>query len=273
VKLHELIQQLYHEPSLITPGAHASIVQLVESRLGDGFFAVRKDGEGACGEKVKVEQMAVRNGIAYLPVGGAIGKNLTPFDRGSGAVDVNDLTNELAESEENDKVKGIILMFDSPGGMVTGTPELARVIERVKKPIYAFTEGMIASAAYWLASATDGIFATETANIGSIGVYVPFHDLTGMAEKKGIKVELIKTGKYKGMGYPGTPLTDDQRSHLQSRVDEIFTMFKTHVTAHRPKVKAETMQGQTFLGYPAQQAGLIDAVVETVAEVEALIPR
>lgn len=271
MKLQDLIQQLYHEPSLITPGAHASIVQLIESRLSEGFFAARKDGEGACGERVKVEQMVVRNGIAYIPIGGAIGKNLSPFDRGSGAVDVNDVATELAESEENDKVKGIILCFDSPGGMVTGTPELARTIEKVQKPVYAYTEGVIASAAYWLAAATDGIFATETASIGSIGVYVPFHDLTGMAEKKGVKVELIKTGKYKGMGYPGTALSDDHREHLQARVDEIFSMFKSHVTKHRPGVKADSMQGQTFLGYPSQERGLIDAVVESITEVEALI--
>jgi signal peptide peptidase SppA len=271
VKLQDLIRELYYEPSLITPGAHASIRQLLESRLGDGLFEAREPGKGPCGEKVEVEQMEVRNGIAHIPIGGAVGKNLTPFDRGAGAVDVNDVAKEIDESEENPKVRGIILHFDSPGGMVSGTPELARKIERVQKPIYAYTEGLMASAAYWLAAATDGIFATETANVGSIGVYVPVLDLTKMAEMKGIKVEIIKTGKFKGMGFPGTALTEDQRGHLQERVNEIFGMFKAHVTAHRPSVQDETMQGQTFMGRQAFARGLIDAIVESSREVEQLI--
>ncbi len=199
--------------------------------------------------------MEIRNGIAHIPVGGAIGKNLTPFDRGSGAVDVNDLAAELQQAEEDPAVRGILMHFDSPGGMVSGTPELARTVERVQKPIYSFTDGLLASAAYWIAAATDGIFATATANVGSIGVYVPFHDLTKRAEMQGIKVELIKTGKYKGMGYPGTALTEDQRAHLQERVEE-------HVRRHRSGVKADSMQGQTFLGAQALSRGLIDGLVE-----------
>src|SRR5438552_1026460 len=105
MKLQELIQQIYYEPTLITPEAHASIRRLLESRLGDGLFEAREPGKGICGGKVEVAQMVVENGIARIPIGGAIGKNLTPFDRGAGAVDVNDIADELVLSEEDPRVR------------------------------------------------------------------------------------------------------------------------------------------------------------------------
>lgn len=273
MKLNYLIQQIYYEPSLILPEAHASIRQLLEHRLGDGLAgSAREPGKDFCGDTVEVDQMRIDAGIAYIPIGGAIGKGLDAFDRGSGAVDVADIEDDLSQAAADRKVRGAVLMMDSPGGMVLGTPELATVIGEFPKPIYTFSEGMIASAAYWLASATDGIFTTLTAATGSIGVFVPWMDQTKRYEQAGVKVELIKAGKLKGMGFPGTALTEDQRAHLQERVNMIYGMFTGHVQAHRPKVTSETMQGQTFLAKPAFDRGLIDGIVRGVGEVAALIP-
>lgn len=274
MKLQQLIQILYYEPSLITAEAHESIRRLIESRLGDDAGAARllnpdgrQPGEGPCGEKVEVAQMEIIDGIAHIPIGGAIGKNLSPFNRGQGGVDVADVTDELNQAEDNPEVESIILDFDSPGGMVSGTPELAQRIERVKKPIVSYTAGMMASAAYWLGSATQGVFSTMTASVGSIGVYIPWIDQTKRFEKAGLKVELIKAGTLKGMGFPGTELTEAHREHLQDRVDEIYRMFTEHVTKHRMGVEKGTMQGQTFMGYQAMKLGLVDGIVDGKADV------
>lgn len=276
MKLHQLLNAIYHEPALITPGAHASIRQLIESRLGQSAFATaedaaqRKPGEGFCGSKVAVEQPYIDDqGIAHIPVGGALGQSLKPFERGDGAVDTLDIRNELAEYGDNPDVIGAIMDFDSPGGMVLGTPETADAIMefRSRKPIYAYTQGMIASAAYWLAVATDGIYATRSANVGSIGTVITYHDLTGMAAQKGIKVEVIKSGKYKGMGTPGTALTAEQRDYLQERVDTITARFKAHVRAHRGNIPDDLMQGQMHFAPEASAAGLINGIVRSKAEV------
>ncbi len=217
--------------------------------------------------------MRVIDGIAHIPIAGAIGSKLGDFAKGWGAVDVADIQADLDEAEEDSRVRGIILDFDSPGGMVSGTPELAARIEQVKKPIYSFTDNMIASAAYWAAAGTDGIFSTLTANTGSIGVYVPFYDQTKRYADAGIKVDLIKAGKLKGIGFPGTSLSAEQRDHLQERIDQIYGMFTGFVSKHRPDITKDTMQGQTFMGAEAYKRGLIDAVVKSKAEVAALIPR
>jgi signal peptide peptidase SppA len=276
MKLAYLLQQVYHEPALIMPEAHASIRHLLESRINQSLVtsAATSSEEAAqrqamiCGEKVDLPSMTIdEDGIAHIPVGGAIGQKLGNFAKWAGAVDVADVAIDLAEAEASKKVRGIIMDIDSPGGMVAGTPELAARIAEVTKPCYAFSNGLIASAAYWLASACDGIFTTVSAQSGSIGVYMAVYDESQAYEQAGIKVELIKAGTLKGLGYPGTSMTEAGRAYLQERVNEIYSMFKAQVKANRPEVSEETMQGQVFLGAQAEKRGLIDAVVKDKAEV------
>lgn len=278
MNLHQLIAAVYHEPCLITPAAHASIRHILESRglvsTGSPTDAVaRAPGEGVCGEKVEVEQPFVtEEGIAVIPVNGALGQGLKPFERGDGAVDTLDLRAELAAYGADPEVRAAIVDFDSPGGMALGTPETAQAIMEFPKPIYAYTRGLIASAAYWLASATNGIYATPSSNIGSIGTVITYYDLSGMAEKNGVKVEVIRSGKYKGMGTPGTSLSADQRAFLQDRVDSITRDFKAHVRAQRGDgISDEVMQGQVLMAGEAYDAGLIDGIVRDRREVERMI--
>jgi signal peptide peptidase SppA len=250
-----LVRKVFHEPSLITPGAHASIRQLLQSKIETGEFI--REGTDSCGGKVEVPGMVKEGGIAYIPIAGAIGQGMSGFAKGRGAVDVADVSREIEDAMADKDIKSILFEFDSPGGMVSGTPELAGQIRSITKPKYAFTSGMIASAAYWLASACDGIFATESSEIGSIGVYLPFHDLTKAAEMEGVKVDLIKAGTLKGIGYPGTSLMPEQRQHLQERVNDIYQMFTSHVRATRGEhIHENTMQGQTFLAKEALSRGL-----------------
>lgn len=264
MKLQHLIQQIYHEPALITPAAHAAIRSILESRLLGETEA--REGTDICGDAVEIPGMEIIDGIAHIPIAGAIGAKLSGFAKGRGAVDVADIEDELDDAEENEEVRAIVLDIDSPGGMVLGTPELADRIAQVEKPIMAFSNGTIASAAYWIASATDGIYTTRTANTGSIGVYMAVMDQSRRFEAEGVKVELIKAGSLKGMGFPGTPITDQAREHLQARVNQIYGMFTDHVRQFRGDVDGAAMQGQVFMGQDAMDAGLIDGIVKSKGE-------
>lgn len=275
----QLIQAVYHEPALITPAGHASIRQLLESRFGetlDQQLAERKPGTDFCGQKVEVAQPFVdQSGIAHIPIGGALGQDLKPFERGNGAVDTLDIRAELAEYASDTRVRGALLDIDSPGGMVLGTPETAEAVREfaARKPIHAFTRGMMASAAYWIGSAATGVWATPSASVGSIGVVLPFLDQSRRLADAGVKVDVIKAGKYKGIGIPGTALSDDQREHLTQRVAAIHESFKTAVRTNRAAwgaIADSTMEGQTFMGTEAARLGLIDAVVKDKREVLAL---
>src|SRR5881392_824586 len=119
MKLPALLKALYHDPALILPATHAGIRQLIEHRLenSDKPFA-REPGQtgGICGSEVEVDQMEIENGIAMIPMGGVLGQDISPFDRGDGAVDTLDVRDELDLAEADDTVRGAILLADSPGG-------------------------------------------------------------------------------------------------------------------------------------------------------------
>jgi signal peptide peptidase SppA len=233
----------------------------------------RGTATGPCGEEVTLASMLIENGIAQIPVGGAIAPNLENYQKFAGAVDTNDILADIEEAESNPEVKCVLFDIDSPGGSHRGTPELAARIAAIKKPKFSFSAGCIASAAYFAASSTDAIFITPSAEAGCIGVVMAFVDQTKAYEKEGLKVELIKSGKYKGMGFPGTSLTKDHLKLLQDQCNTINEEFQAHVMAHRNGVNAEAMQGQTFIGKAAVEAGLADGLVKDKSEVLAMLAQ
>jgi ClpP class serine protease len=179
------------EPLFCAAGYRETLWEILEQHaiLTAADYKHARTGKAKSGSELEIEQMEVRSGIAYLPVGGPIGQGFGEFEKGAGCVDVDDICAELDEAEEDDEVDSILMVFDTPGGMVMGTPECGARIQEVKKPIYAWSRGQMASAGYWLASCTNGIFCTPTASVGSIGVCSSFLDLSKMADMAGIKVK------------------------------------------------------------------------------------
>lgn len=156
--------------------------------------------------------------------------------------------------------KAVVLSLDSPGGMVDGVEDAAARLASLPVPLVVHTPGMLASAAYWLASGADAILAATSAEVGSIGVYCPMVDVRGMYEAFGISVELAKTGELKGMGFPGTAWTDAQKDHMQQIVEDIFGGFTAAVRAGRPAVPEDAMTGGGYMARRAAGLGLVDDV-------------
>jgi signal peptide peptidase SppA len=257
MRFEGITRAVYFDPWLITEAGHASIVEMLKLL---GAVAVDRTGTGACGEAVPVPQMKVEEGVAIIPVLGPIGRRLPEFVKGAGYVDSADIIADAREAEANPAVHTIVFDIDSPGGMVNGTPEAASAIHGLTKPTYAYTGGVMASGAYWLAAAAKYILAAPSACIGSIGVYLPIIDQSKQMEMAGLAVDLIKDGKFKGMGFPGTTLTEEQRGQLQAGVNRIGVDFREWVTSNRKYVLKEDMQGQVFGAKEAFDKGLIDGV-------------
>jgi ClpP class serine protease len=118
----------------------------------------------------------------------------------------------------------------------------------------------MASAAYWIASQARAIYATPSAQVGSIGVVQAVVDDSVALDKEGIKVEVFSVGKYKAMGAPGNPLTNDQRELIQSNLAEIAGEFHAAVLAKGRAIPPDAMEGQTFSGRQAQRYNLAGMV-------------
>jgi signal peptide peptidase SppA len=210
------------------------------------------------------------DGTGVIPIAGVIGKGLSPIEKMTGAVDVNAIAEAIDEFSANPQVTRIAFQVASPGGTVTGVEELANKVRNISKPTMAYTDSEMASAAYWIASAADKVVASPSSTVGSIGVYMTIADMTEMAKAQGIKMVVIKSGKFKGAGIPGTSLSEEQVSNLQQGVDEIHADFKASVLQTRKLVKAEDMEGQVFSGKQAAQRNLVTGLADSFNEAVAM---
>jgi signal peptide peptidase SppA len=207
--------------------------------------------------------LTIEDGIGVIAIEGPILRKPDLIARVFlGATSSEEIGEALREAATRPEIKAVFLNIDSPGGTVAGTPELAAAVASLneRKPVYAFSSGLMCSAAYWVASQARAIYATPSAQVGSIGVVQAVVDSSAAIDKAGIKVEVFSVGKYKAMGAPGTALTDDQRELIQSNLAEIAAEFHDAVLSRGRAIPAEAMEGQTFSGKQAQRHNLAGMV-------------
>ena len=160
----------------------------------------------------------------------------------------------------------VVLVVDSPGGVVSGCFDAARAIRAAAAnadvPLYAWIEGQACSAAYALATAAERVFASETAMVGSIGVIEALVDRREQQTMFGIDVTLVTSGARKGDGHPAAEVTSDTRAAAQRRVDELASAFFALVEQHRGVAAEEVqaLEARIVLGAEAKELGLVDEV-------------
>ncbi len=167
---------------------------------------------------------------------------------------------------QHEDVQAVILDIDSPGGEVSGLQETVRKIRLMRahydKPIVAYANDEAYSAAYAIACSCDEIYMPEGGGVGSIGVLAELQDMTAMAEKQGVRVEVVRSGMRKAEGHPFIPMTDSTILHVQQRVDGLAKQFFSLVADVRPMSKKDiaALQGQCVYGKRAVNAGLADGI-------------
>jgi len=214
--------------------------------------------------------------IAVVPIYGILAKNAGFMEEVChGVTDINGIQHAIAQAAAAKEVKTLILDLATPGGQVTGIPEIGALVRGVTKmrgkTVYAFTDERCCSAGYWIGSQADEFYTTPSATVGSIGTYLAWLDESVKMQLEGVRLEFFGAGKHKGMGLPGKPLSQEDRALLQGKVEQINGWFTSAVLGARGKVSDETMQGQTFNGPEAVARHLADGVVSGWDEFLALV--
>lgn len=174
------------------------------------------------------------------------------------------------------EINTILLYVDSPGGSVQGIKDLAAAVYAAReiKPVVAVADGLMASAAYYVASAASEVWATTDTLVGSVGVYSYGESWAKWFEANGIEPYYIFAGENKVNGAPELPLSEEARSEAQSRVDGYYSEFVASVARGRgvntSVVEADFGQGSVFRAQEALKRGMIDKVGGLSAALERL---
>jgi len=213
--------------------------------------------------------------LVYLTLHAGTGNaGLTGFGDRIGVVDLEGVilspqpvVDQLKKFGDDSSIKAIILHVNSPGGGVAASEEIYREVKRVraekKKKIVVSIETVGASGAFYVASASDKIYANNGSIVGSIGViaqWVNYGDLWKWAKLKDV---VLKTGEFKDTGNPARDLTPAEQAYMQSLIDNMFGQFIQAVADGRhmkyDDVKA-IANGKVWTGEQAQSMKLIDGI-------------
>lgn len=177
----------------------------------------------------------------------------------------DEIREQVDEALADSSVKRIVLDIDSPGGDAHGLDALYHhlSVAAESKPITACIAGQGCSAAFFVAVAATEIVAERDALVGSIGAYAVVTDMSEIAGKAGIKVHVIRSGPYKGMGTPGDQITEAQLAMAQQVIDDLAAGF-VHAVAEGRDMSLEAARdlatGATWVAKRAKGMGLIDSI-------------
>lgn len=180
-------------------------------------------------------------------------------------LDSKDTLEEIQTVSKNDKVKGVIIRINSPGGGVAPSQEIYDEVRKLslKKPVVASLSSIAASGGFYIASAAEKILANPGTLTGSIGVIMNFSNMQGLFEKVGLKNNVVKSGKYKDIGSPHRDMTLDEKKLLQDVIDNVHNQFISAIVAGR-KLDRQSVEkvadGRIFSGEQALALGLVDSL-------------
>ena len=180
----------------------------------------------------------------------------------------DNIVSALRSAFEDEKTEGVILRVNSPGGTPVQAgyiyDEILRLREKYPEiPLYAVVSDMAASGGYYVASAADEIYASNSSIVGSIGVRMDSFGVVDAMEKLGIESRTISAGEHKTLMDPFAPVDEKAKIHLQSMVDNIHQQFIDAVKkgrGDRLKEFDDLFTGLIWTGQEAVEFGLVDNI-------------
>lgn len=187
----------------------------------------------------------------------------------------------LQRLDSDPAVGSIALNISSPGGTVYGTTELATIARNIREAgqtkIVSVVDPLMASAATWVGTAVSRVYATPSADVGSIGVFSAYADFSEMLSNAGIKVDVIRTPALKARFTGVEPLTDEMRETMEASIKQSYREFVSSMAANRgvseQHVEDRFGGGEVMTAPEGVEAGLIDGIASLDEAVSTLVQQ
>ena len=203
------------------------------------------------------------------------GEKIAVVDIEGVIIEPRTVVKQLKKYGDDDSVKAIILHMDTPGGGVAASQEIytevKRIREQKKKKIVTSIETVGASGGYYIASASDKIFANPGSVVGSIGVIAEWYNYEDLVKWAKLKPITFKTGEFKDTGSPTRDLTPHEKEYLQSLINNMYGQFMGAVSEGR-KMKLDDVKaladGKVWTGEQAKELKLVDEIGDYQAAID-----
>lgn len=196
--------------------------------------------------------------------------------------DATEVLEQIEQVEKDEKIKGVLLIVNSPGGAVAPSVEIAYAIKRLSqvKPVVAYAQGAFTSGSYYASIWANKIIANPGAIVGSIGVIMQGADLSQLLSTIGIKSQSVQAGKYKKVGTPDREWSEEEHAELEKVIHGTYEMFTQDVANARDldfNNRESFADAHIFTASQAKDVGLVDSVgvlydakkeVETLADLK-----
>ena len=210
----------------------------------------------------------IDGGIAIIDMIGTMVHRADSLQAMSGIIGYTTLSSRFKRAMNDMQVHAIFINGDTPGGAVSGAFDFSDLIYSARgiKPVYTLAADCLCSAGILVGSSAEKVFATQTSQIGSIGVVMKHIDISKWNKEIGVNYTYIYAGGHKVDGNPDEPLSKEVAAVFQAEINKIDSMFVSVMDRNTNLAAQEVadMEAGIYLGADAVEAGL--AVDVTTAD-------
>lgn len=242
-----------------------------EEALAEYMLFVRANAKEAYGyqgaepEETGSRLLNKQGTVGVITIAGSLNNGSRGY--GSYLTTYGEIREALIQAAADPGIKSILLDIKSGGGAVNGlsdTADLVRKVDSKVKPVHAYSDSTMASAAYWLGSSARKVHASDMAEVGSIGVIATHMEYTKMLANEGITPTVIRSGEFKAIGTPYEKLSDKGEAVIQAQIDHMAGIFDNYIADRRGMsvevFKKKAGEGRVFVGQQGVEAGLVDSI-------------
>lgn len=243
-------------------------IEALEDMRSQSLIEAKASAQGAVdGEMLNYWYMLdIVGNVAILNIDGVLVNNDDIYNRFFGEVGYPEIYGALLEATSKPQIDTILMLMNTPGGAVSGISDLTDSIKELGKTykIHAHAASSACSGGYWLSCAASSISASGLAEIGSIGVISVLRSVYRMYKEMGIDTKVLRQGKYKALGNPYEPLSDEAEKVILDQMAVVYDTFLNVVSDARgmtvQALKDTAAEGRVFFGVDAIKVGLVDTI-------------
>jgi protease-4 len=213
------------------------------------------------GGQAKSKNVTSANRIAVILAEGEIVDG-----NAEGAISSEKFAKEIRKARKDESIKAIVLRVNSPGGSILASEVIWREMSEAKKvkPVIVSMGEVAASGGYYIAAPADTIVAQPNTITGSIGIFgILFNVQELVNDKLGVTTDVVSTGELSDFGNMARPLTEVERTIIQSSVEDGYETFISRVAEGRgmhPDSVRKVASGRVWTGTQAKARGLVDVL-------------